>query len=274
MASKHEPISLGSPSFTTVDLPALRISDVWFPPGADLAAHTHERPVFAVALEGSIDSRMERHTLECDRSCVWTEPAGETHENRVGPEGARVLVLLPDPTRRRLMGPCAPLLDEVHHFRHGGVEDLGRRMRRELAREDDDVARLTLQGLALETLALGLGLSGRGVGAGAFPPWLERARDLVHDRFREGLEIAEIADAVGVDAGTLARAFRRRFRVPIGTYQRRLRLDWAAEALADTEIPLGIVALRAGFYDQSHLTRHFRRHTGRTPGEYRRLHRR
>jgi AraC-like DNA-binding protein len=32
--------------------------------------------------------------------------------------------------------------------------------------------------------------------------------------------------------------------------------------------------LQAGFYDQSHFTRHFRRHTGQTPGEFRRTHQR
>lgn len=274
MPRKHEPISLGSTRFKTVDLPGMQVSDVWFPPGADLAAHTHARPVFAVGLAGAIDSRMKRHTLDCGQASVWTEPAGERHRNSVGPAGARVVVMLPDPSRERLVGPCGPLLDEVHHFRHGGVADLARRMRRELEDPPDDAGRLTLQGLALEALALGLQTSRERMERERLPTWLAEARDVVHERFRDGLEIAEVAEIVGVDATTLARAFRRRFRVPLGTYQRRLRLDWAAEQLTGTDAPLGIVALRAGFYDQSHLTRHFRRHTGRTPGEYRRRHRR
>lgn len=269
MPPRPKPISLGSPRFTTVELPALRVSDVWFPPGGSIPAHTHDRPVFAMGLHGFIDSQMARRTLECGEGWTWTEPAGEVHANGIGPEGARVLVILPDPAEERRLEGLAPLMDEIHQIRHGGLTGLARRMASELD-PDDDAARLSLQGLALETLGLGLrGLREPG-GRESLPAWLREARDLVHDRFREGLDIAEVAEAVGVDGPTLARAFRKHFRIPLGTYQRRLRLDWAAEKLVTSEVPLAALAVRAGFYDQSHFTRHFRRHTGQPPGEYRR----
>ena len=268
MTRRSEPISLGSPRFRTVDLPGLRISDVWFPPGADLPNHTHDRAVFAVALEGSIDSRMRRRTLDCEPTSVWTEPAGEAHANRVGAEGARIVAILPE-ADEPMLGPCAPLLDGVHHLRHGGVSDLARRILAEL-HLDDEPSRLTLHGLALEALALGL--RARGAAEPSPPGWLETVREIVHDRFRDGLEIAEIAEIAGVDSTTLARTFRSHFHVPLGTYQRELRLDWAAGELRHSDTPLSMIALRAGFYDQSHLTRHFRRHFGRTPGAYRREH--
>lgn len=271
MAKSDEPISMGSPRFTTVDLPSMRITDMWFPPNACLPRHTHERPVFAVVLSGSIDSRLPSRRLECESTTVWTEPAGEAHENRIGAEGARVVATLPDPGREPVFGRCGPLLDEVHHLRHGGIADLARRMVHELDGADD-AARLTLEGLALEGLALGLRSRSDATVEARLPDWLAQARDLVHDRFEEALEIAEIAEEVGVEATVLARAFRAHFRVPLGTYQRRLRLDRAAEILAATDVPLSRVALRAGFYDQSHLSRHFRRYTGQTPGEYRRNH--
>lgn len=263
---------MGSPRFTTVDLPSMQISSVWFPPGACLPRHTHERPVFAVGLAGSIDSRLPGRTLECGRTTVWTEPAGEVHENRVGAEGARVLVILPDRDRGALLGRCAPLLDDVHHMRHGGIADLALRMLHELD-DPDDAACLTLEGLALEGLAVGLRSRSKGTIGVGIPGWVTKACDLIHDRFDERLEIAEIAGEVGVEPTALARAFRAHFQVPLGTYQRNLRLARAGELLADTEVPLSRVALRAGFYDQSHLSRHFRRYTGQTPGEYRRNHR-
>jgi AraC family transcriptional regulator len=55
----------------------------------------------------------------------------------------------------------------------------------------------------------------------------------------------------------------------VGTYLRRLRLDWCADRLVTTKIPLAEIALRAGFADQSHFTRTFRRYTGVTPRAYR-----
>jgi AraC family transcriptional regulator len=181
-----------------------------------------------------------------------------------------VLVIMPhtslvDPDRS-----CARMLEEVNHWRDGGIGGLARRMAAELG-AGDAAASLALNGLALEALALGLRRSFREDREVA-PDWLIVARDFVHDRFRESFELVEIAEAIGVEPARLARAFRRRFGTPIGTYQRRLRLDWAAGELATTADPLGRIALRAGFYDQAHFTRHFRSHTGQTPGEYRRTH--
>jgi AraC family transcriptional regulator len=68
----------------------------------------------------------------------------------------------------------------------------------------------------------------------------------------------------------LSRAFRTYFKVSVGSYVRRLRLDWAREELARSTTSLATVALAAGFADQSHFTRAFKRHTGLTPQRFRR----
>lgn len=270
MSRRHQPITLGSPRSRTADLPGVRISDIWFPPDARLPRHTHDRAVFAVTLAGCMDTRIGSRPLASETGWVWTEPAGESHDNRVGPSGARVVALLPDPAAEHMLAGCGDLLDGIHHLRHGGVADLARRMAHEL-RCLDDASRLTLQGLALECLGHGVrGARGAAVrDAQRIPAWLARARDLVHDRFRDALEIADVAREVGVEPGRLAREFRRHFREPLGAYQRRLRLARAIHLLAESDAPLSDVALEAGFYDQSHLTRHFRRYTGDTPGAYR-----
>ncbi|HMB89928.1 MAG TPA: helix-turn-helix transcriptional regulator, partial [Rhodothermales bacterium] len=68
----------------------------------------------------------------------------------------------------------------------------------------------------------------------------------------------------------LTRVFRTYYRVSIGTFLRRLRLDWAASQLATAPDSLADIALQAGFADQSHFTRAFKKYTGVTPGHYRR----
>ena len=55
----------------------------------------------------------------------------------------------------------------------------------------------------------------------------------------------------------------------MGEYARRRRLDYARRQLADPDRPLAQIAADAGFADQSHLTRVFKRFTGLTPGQYR-----
>jgi AraC family transcriptional regulator len=128
---------------------------------------------------------------------------------------------------------------------------------------------LALEGLALEILAEASrdGSPDRECTA---PRWLIRARDLLHDRFREDLSLVEIAGAVGVHPVHFARTFRRHFRLTAGEYMRRLRVDFASRMLATTDRPLATIALESGFADQSHFTKTFRRQMKMTPGEFRR----
>jgi transcriptional regulator GlxA family with amidase domain len=67
--------------------------------------------------------------------------------------------------------------------------------------------------------------------------------------------------------------FRARYGDSLGGYARGLRLDWAAEQLVRSEVPLARLACEAGFVDQSHFTRAFRARFGLAPGRYRAAHR-
>ena len=64
------------------------------------------------------------------------------------------------------------------------------------------------------------------------------------------------------------RAFRVRYGLSPSEYQRQLRLRAARQALA-SGAAIADVAAAAGFADQAHLTRWFRRCYGITPGAYR-----
>jgi AraC family transcriptional regulator len=63
--------------------------------------------------------------------------------------------------------------------------------------------------------------------------------------------------------------FQKHYRCTVGAYIRRLRIDFACRELANTEAPLVDIALAAGFCDQSHFTKTFRRHTGQVPSQFR-----
>jgi AraC family transcriptional regulator len=156
----------------------------------------------------------------------------------------------------------------VRHLTSPDVVRVARAIQRELSLRADASA-LVLEGLALELL----GESGRESTAGArdSPAWLRQAREELDDGFRDPrLRLGELAAAVGVHPVHLARAFRRHFGASPGEYVRRLRVDWAARAVAEGPQSLADIAQLAGFADQSHMTRMFRRELGTTPGELRR----
>jgi len=96
---------------------------------------------------------------------------------------------------------------------------------------------------------------------------LLRARDLLHASRGRAVSLDELAGAAGLSKFHLLRAFTKRFGVPPHTYHTQLRIATARSLLA-SGVSISRVALEAGFADQSHLTRHFAREVGVTPGAY------
>ena len=105
---------------------------------------------------------------------------------------------------------------------------------------------------------------------GRAKPWLRDVHDLVRASAPRRFTLGELAEHAGVHPVHLARTFKRVYGRTLGEYGRAVRIEWAAVRLLADE-PIGRVALDAGFADQSHFTREFRRFTGVTPARYRDL---
>ena len=262
------PIHMGSPRFQTVEVPGFTISDVWFPGGAVLPSHTHARPVVAVCLEGRIESRLGVRVLDGDHGALWTEPAEDAHSNVTSDRGARVLAIQPDPADEELLRPVQSLLEAPRRVRDVRVGAVAARLRHFL-RESDAWGALNAQAGALELLAEAGRAFDRATRAGTPPSWLERVLDLLHSRFRERITLDELAREAGVHPMHLTRVFRRFHGRSIGEAQREMRLDWAERLIRASDEPIGRIAIRAGFSDQSHFTRVFRASRGVTPGALR-----
>ena len=101
------------------------------------------------------------------------------------------------------------------------------------------------------------------------PPWLRRVRERLEGETAPVL--ADLAGEAGVHPRYLMRVFRRWVGCSMGEFVRRRRIRRARMMLAETSDGLAAVSAAAGFYDQSHFGRTFKRLTGLTPREYRRL---
>jgi AraC-like DNA-binding protein len=96
---------------------------------------------------------------------------------------------------------------------------------------------------------------------------LERVRALMDAHSSTTLSLRELAAEVGMNRFQLIRAFARRYGVTPYAYFLDRRVE-RARRLVGTGRQLAAVAAECGFADQSHLTRHFKRIVGVTPGEY------
>ena len=98
-------------------------------------------------------------------------------------------------------------------------------------------------------------------------PLARRLRALLDDRLAESFTIEEAARLLGAHPSHLVRVFSQAYGIPPHRYVTGRRVDDARRLLLRGRSPAQTAA-EAGFHDQAHLTRHFRRVLGTAPGAF------
>jgi AraC family transcriptional regulator len=251
------------------EVAGLILSECVYPPGGKMPWHWHDLDHFYLVLQGSCTDNYGQNAGYCRPATLMFHPAGEGHATRYHDAGARTFAIHMEPGWRERLRNHAEVLDHPREFAGGLPAWLAARLYSEF-REPDAAAPLAIEGLTLALLAEAFRRRA-GLAERTPPRWLRQARELLHDEFAQSLSLDAIAHAVGVHPAHLAREFHRHYRRTIGEYLRDLRLEHVRRELATSNAPLAEVAASAGFFDQSHFSRVFKRHTGLTPTEFRRI---
>ena len=245
----------------------LRLTETLCPPGLRAPPHSHELFLFCFMIEGGFSEKLGKRNRECTPFTLMTHTPEETHANQCYPAGAQYFVV---EIGRQLLSRSREyslMLDRSTEFNHGLPVWLAKRLYDEFYRMDS-ASPLVIEGLTLEMMAE---VSRRHVktSESRSPRWLERTREFLHANFTEDMTLERIAGTVGTHPVHLARVFRQYNGCTVGEYIRRLRVEFACRELSLTDAPLTQIALAAGFYDQSHFSRTFKKHVGLTPSVYR-----
>lgn len=102
---------------------------------------------------------------------------------------------------------------------------------------------------------------------GKEPRYIELVRDYLRSNYAENVSLSELASLTNLSPFHLLRVFRNQTGVPPHEYQTQVRVIQAGRLLRKGRSILE-AAYETGFCDQSHLSRHFKRITGMTPGFY------
>jgi AraC family transcriptional regulator len=249
---------------TSADVEGFILSELRFPPDYLQDAIEPMLPYLALVLDGSMVKSFRAQTMAFGRGSAFTMPAGMWHGARFGSTGATIVIVRP----RTEATPLTDCFRRLVELRGRGFNWLAWRLAAEL-RATDAAAPLAAEGFALELLAATAREAAIDRRVGRPPRWLSSAEEFLRARIGASVGLSELADAVGVNAAHLARVFRARYGISVGEYGRRLRLDWAAAEIARDDRPIAEIASEAGFADQSHFTRLFKRHVGTTPAHFR-----
>lgn len=232
--------------------------------------HTHDTWTLLVVDDGVIGYDLDRHDHTAVRSGVTLLPPHVVHDGRALTSTGfrkRVVYLEEDVLGADLVAPAvdAPLLPDA------GLREAVSRLDRALVARDDLEAESRLA-LVVERLTAHL-VRGRPGVVGTVQPDPGRVARVAREMFDADPVgtpgVAAVAQGLGVTTPHLVRSFGRAFGIAPHQYVVGRRLDLARRRLRDG-VPAAVVATETGFYDQAHLTRHFRRFLGTTPARFQR----
>ncbi|WP_415896168.1 AraC family ligand binding domain-containing protein [Neptuniibacter sp. PT34_22] len=92
-------------------------------------------------------------------------------------------------------------------------------------------------------------------------------KNYLDDHPQADVSLEDLAKLAGISAFHLVRQFQKFYGLPPHAYQIQSRVRLSKRFIAQGDSLLD-AALKAGFHDQSHLNRHFKRTIGVTPGQY------
>ncbi|MGE0718371.1 MAG: helix-turn-helix domain-containing protein [Alphaproteobacteria bacterium] len=96
---------------------------------------------------------------------------------------------------------------------------------------------------------------------------IDRVVAHIEENYARPLSLDELARLADVSVWRFVVLFRERVGMPPHRYLCHVRVR-EAMALLRSGLPPAHAASEAGFFDQSHLSRHFKRVCGMTPGQY------
>ncbi|MEV5428329.1 AraC family transcriptional regulator [Streptomyces sp. NPDC052701] len=229
--------------------------------------HVHEAWTLLIVDDGAVRYDLERHAHGTPLDTVSLLPPHVPHNGSPATPGGfrkRVLYLGGELLPHDLIGAAVDgpdLRDPLLRRRVGQLHAALARPGEELEAE----SRLVFVGERLRAHLrprVPLGVPRRD------PALARRLRELLDERVVEGLGLEEAAALLHAHPAHLVRAFSGAYGIAPHQYLMSLRVGRARRLLLEGRSP-GRVAAATGFYDQAHLTRHFRRLVGVTPGRYR-----
>lgn len=233
--------------------------------------HVHDAWTLLIVDDGAVRYDLDRYERGTPGDTVSLLPPQVPHNgSSATPHGFRKRVLYLDMTQldERFIGPAVDgpdLTDPVLRRRvaqlHTALAHRGDEFEAEsrLALISERLRGHLRPRLVLDSARPGSAAPDRGVA--------HSLRDLLDGRLPGGIALEEAARMVHAHPAHLVRAFSGAFGIAPHQYVMSRRVDLARRLLLDGRPP-GEVATAAGFYDQSHLTRHFKRVVGIPPGRY------
>lgn len=247
---------------------SFRFTEKAYSSNLSIPKHSHELSHFCFVLAGSYEEQIGKQTDERVPSALVFYPPDVSHTEKHFVKGRHFLVEIDFKGLDRVREYGGRLSEPVLLGFDSSLW-LAARMYKEFS-ERDIFSALALESIATELLIAASRQQSKTTERKP-PQWLERVKEFLRENFSTPPCLDELAKAAGVHPTHLARVFRQFERCTVGDYIRKVRIENARQKMLTSNEPLVQIALATGFADQTHFTRSFKRITGMTPTEFRKI---
>lgn len=246
-------------------LSSLTLTEVVHRRQISVPKHSHELAHFQLLLDGSYQENCGGKNISSSPMTIsWHRP-GIIHKDEIGAKGGRFFMVEMHSCAIEQMKQFARLPEDFY-IKNSPLVWLGCRLYHEF-KNWQFCSDLVAEGISLEMLAFS---ARKQLSTEKHPPaWLVRVVEKLNEEFTGNFSTEELAAEANVHPVYLASVFRQFYHETMGEYVQKLRIAHASKLLLNKEIPLIEIAYSAGFSDQSHFTRIFKRFVGITPGAFR-----
>jgi AraC family transcriptional regulator len=234
----------------------------------ELPHHGHANPYFTFLVSGSYRERVGRKEIDHAASAVVFHPPAMEHVDAYGSGGGLILAVEMEPAWLDAWELRSHAAADFAEIRCDDALRGAWALYRALGGRDPALAVTIETHVGQLVAAL---LRARPTAERQAPPWLSRAAERLCADHVTPPSMTELAAETGVHPAHLSRTFRRCLGCSPTAFVQRERVRHVWRSLTrDGSRSLADVALEAGFSDQSHCTRVFRRVVGSSPGAWRR----
>jgi AraC family transcriptional regulator len=251
------------------DIAGFSLTEALYAEGVSLPRHCHANSYLTLVLSGTYSEKYSLREVQWCEGALHLLPAGERHENQFATAVRLLRVRIEPAAVLRLGEEHARCLSEPREISGPLSAWLANRIVREFMAQDD-LAALAMEGVLLEMLAESARSSEEMQGSNA-PNWLRRVCESLEDSYLHAPGLTALAVIAGVHPVHLSREFHKHYRMTIGEYIRKRRIEHASQLLANSELSMLEIASTCGFSDQSHFCALFKKHWGTTPAKFRNL---
>jgi AraC-like DNA-binding protein len=241
----------------------------------DYPRHMHEEYSIAVVLQGTETTTCGGRAYTTRAGDLLLINAEEVHSNKSADSEYRLIKVRPKMLQRvarNLSGQTlpAPYLPKVvvnDSFLFRRLLNLHLKLEQNIAPLEQESEFIATMGLLLTRMNKNYRSAPTITRVGNEDVYVRLVRDYLRSHYAENVTLTQLTSLTNLSPFYLLRVFHNRAGFPPHEYQTQVRIAHARKLIRNG-MPLSQAALETGFFDQSHLSRNFKRIVGVTPRQY------